>query len=124
MSMAEWRRRAEKLFDKLGWASPDFRPRAPRFPIRTAVQYRERNKQDWHEGTTINISRTGLLFQTDYDVPLQAALEVRVSFPSEVTGASEMTVVCWGPVVRRNADLPLSNSTVAASIQRYRFSRA
>jgi hypothetical protein len=121
--MAEGRNRGAKLGAEGGVASSDFRPRAPRFPIHASVQYRELNKQDWHEGTTVNISRTGILFQTDCDVLPQTALEMRVSFPAEVTGASAMNVVCWGPVVRKIADIPLSNPTVAASIQRYRFSR-
>jgi hypothetical protein len=87
-----------------------------------SVQYRERDKQDWHEGTTINISRTGIFFQAEHDVQTQTALELRVLFPAEATGSSAMNVICWGPVVRKDPDESPGNLKIAAAIQRYRFS--
>jgi len=87
-----------------------------------SVQYRERDKQDWYEGTTINISRTGIYFQAEQDLPPQTPLELRVVFPAEVTGASAMDVICWGPVVRKDPDVSPGNLKIAAAIQRYRFS--
>jgi hypothetical protein len=123
-SMTDGRNRGVKIGADGGAASSDFRPRAQRFAIHAAIQYRERNKPDWHSGTIINISRTGILFQTESDIPPQTALEMRVSFPSEVTGASAMNVMCWGPVVRKDAVMQSNNPAIAAAIQRYRFTRS
>ena len=99
----------------------EFQPRAQRFPIHVSVQYHECDKRDWHEGITINISRTGILFQADQDIAPQTELELRVLFPAEITGSSPMNVLCWGPVVRKAAGAPPGSSLIAAAIQRYRF---
>jgi hypothetical protein len=119
--MVEEQYERENPLNKREEASSEFQPRAPRFSIRTAVQYRVSHEQDWHEGTTVNISRTGILFQTDHDVPKQTELELRVLFPAEATGASAMNVICWGPVVRKDVDVPPGILKMAAAIQRYRF---
>ena len=102
--------------------SSEFQPRAQRFPIHVPIQYHECDKGDWHEGTTVNISRTGILFQTDSDIPPQTELEFRLLFPAEVTGTSAMNVICWGPAVRKAEEAPPGNVMIAAAIQRYRFS--
>ncbi len=96
--------------------------RAPRFPIQAPLQYREGGEQSWHKGTTINISRTGVLFSAEQALNLQTVLEMRIAFPPELTGDAETNVVCWGPVVR--AQMPRDEGqshTLAASIFRYRF---
>jgi hypothetical protein len=86
------------------------------------VQYREGGEESWHEGTTINISRSGVLFSAAGPLEPQTVLEMRIAFPAELTGESETNVVCWGPVVR--IELPSRQNespAVAASIFRYRF---
>jgi len=85
--------------------------------------YRKSGEQDWHEGQTVNISRTGILFLAGCELTPQTSLELRILFPKEITGESSMDVICWGPVVRtepaRNSD---SSPATAAAILRYRFS--
>jgi len=96
--------------------------RAPRFPIETRMQYREGGESAWHEGTTINISRSGVLFKSDRTLEPRRVLEMRIEFPPEFTGDTETGVVCWGPVVRHQ---PVSQDetlpAMAASIFHYRF---
>lgn len=96
--------------------------RAQRFPIVAPLHYRERGETAWHEGTTINISRSGVLFHCDEDKEPQAVLQMRIAFPPELTGSGETHVVCWGPIVRKES--PRCHEiqhTIAASIFRYRF---
>ena len=99
-----------------------YKPRAFRFPISTPIHYREGGEADWSHGITVNISRTGILFQPERDVRLQTGLEMRILFPPEVTGATAANVACWGPVVRKSFPAPAGNPPlVAAAIVRYRF---
>lgn len=102
---------------------PNYVDRAPRFPIQTSLHYRQGGEVDWHEGTTVNISRTGILFHPDHDIDLQTVLEMRIIFPTEITGTAPTRVVCWGPVVRSETSTGLEPlPMIAASILRYRFS--
>lgn len=95
--------------------------RAQRFPIHAPMQYREGGETAWHEGNTLNISRSGVLFTSEQELENRKVLEMRIAFPPEMTGGSETKVVCWGPVVRRQ--LPAINGlpAFAATIFRYRF---
>src|SRR6266699_2737402 len=40
--------------------------RAERFPTRLPIHYRRRDKPDWYEAKTENISRTGVLFRGEH----------------------------------------------------------
>jgi hypothetical protein len=119
--MVDGQNEDEKPLDAGEQSPAEFQPRAQRFPIHVVVQYHERDDPDWHEGTTINISRTGILFQTDHELLPQTELELKVLFPAEVTGSAAMNVLCWGPVVRKRADALPGNLMIAAAIHRYRF---
>ena len=68
-------------------------PRAQRFPFRIPIYYRRSNTPAWHECKTVNISRTGILFQIEETLPIHSALDIRVQFPS-------VTLSCQGSVVR------------------------
>ncbi len=69
-------------------------PRAQRFPFQVPLHYRKFDFPDWHECRTVNISRTGILFETDQTLDVNASLEIRVQFPSAAT------LLCQGSVVR------------------------
>ena len=96
--------------------------RAPRFPIEAKMQYREGGDSAWHEGTTINISRSGVLFKSDRAIEPRKVLEMRIAFPPEFTGDTDTGVLCWGPIVRQQ---PISEAdetpAMAATIFHYRF---
>jgi hypothetical protein len=96
--------------------------RAQRFPIEAPLQYRQRGESDWHEGTTINISRSGVLFSCKDDKEPHAVLQMRITFPPELTGEAETDVVCWGPIVRAESrPLGEDQHAIAAAILGYRF---
>jgi hypothetical protein len=97
--------------------------RAPRYPIHTPVLFRESGGEEWYEGTTVNISRTGVLFQTDVNLLPRTLLEMRIALPPEVTEDTQANVLCWGPVVRLGPIIEKEGRpTLAAAILRYRFS--
>ena len=75
----------------------EHKARAQRFPIKLSLRYREGDTSSWHQGLTVNISRTGVLFQTDQDLLLHAPLEMQISFPEH----SKAILACRGPVVRK-----------------------
>ncbi len=120
---------AQRIPTTLPLSVPDIEPfalmpRATRFPIEVPVFYRVRGDREWRGATSVNISRTGLLFQTDSDLAPQTMLIACILFPAGVTGESPATVFCWGTVVRRDSFDPLEGrTTVAATIAHYRFSR-
>ena len=89
--------------------------RAQRFPIQTPLRYRRRGETAWSEGTTVNISRTGVLFQTEEKMEPETVLEMQIVFPSSMTAGAAAHIICWGPVTRTEASL------VAAAMRHYRF---
>jgi len=92
--------------------------RATRFPLTLQLRYRESGTISWHEGSTINISRTGILFRTEQDLPLQTTLEMRV----EILPSSKVTLACRGPVVRKQESMsPETYPVLAAMIRAYRL---
>ena len=56
-------------------------PRAPRFDLRVPVRYRASGGDDWHAGSTENMSRTGLLFRADRLLPVSTPIEMLVTLP-------------------------------------------
>jgi hypothetical protein len=69
------------------------RPRAQRFQLRFPLSYRKIGMPDWKNGTTINISRTGILFEAGEDIPQDSVLDVRVCMPLKATLTCEASIV-------------------------------
>jgi hypothetical protein len=101
-----------------------FVPRAERFPIRTPLRYRESGQAVWSEGTTVNISRSGVLFSSEKEIKPKTLLELRILFSEDVVGEKPANVICWGPVVRTEPPKYHDRQPeLAVSILRYRFTR-
>ena len=73
--------------------------RAPRFPLKVPIHYRKSGMLNWRDGSTLNISRTGVLFQADENLPADMKLEIRISLPQQTTLACQGTVVRTEPAV-------------------------
>ena len=67
--------------------------RAQRFKLRFPVRYRMIGMADWKNGTTINISRTGILFKADERIPEQSVFDMRVRMPLKATMACKASIV-------------------------------
>ena len=91
----------------------EMKPRAQRFPVKVPLKYRHAGTSEWLDGRTVNISRTGILFDASEEIPLHSLLEMRIDFPL----MSRLS--CHASVVRA-ADL---STLVAVKIQNYNLRR-
>ena len=96
--------------------------RAQRFDLHLPLKYRRVGENDWRQGTTENISRSGVLFRAEEPIPPNAQLEINLVLPAEIAGLSAAEVVCRGEIVRTiSADKPSTNPALAAKILQYHF---
>jgi PAS domain S-box-containing protein len=96
--------------------------RAQRFQLHLPLRYRRVGESDWREGTTENISRSGMLFKADELLQPSSQLEINLVLPAEIAGLSATEVVCRGEVVRSIAPQGTTVSpALAARILQYHF---
>ena len=99
-----------------------YKQRAQRFPIEAPLRYRTGGDTAWTKGATVNISRSGILFWAETEIPPRTMLQMRIVFPSELTGYGPASILCWGPVVRNECpNASGSGPRLAAAIVKYRF---
>src|SRR5215469_932121 len=96
--------------------------RAQRFNLHLPLRYRRVGEQGWRNGTTQNISRSGLLFEAEEMLQPSAQLEINLVLPAEIAGLSPTEVVCRGEVVRAiDPGDPKLSPALAAKILQYHF---
>lgn len=97
--------------------------RAQRFAMEIAIRYREAGSEDWHEGTTVNISSSGILFRLPR--PLKAdILDIEFHLPIAIPGEVPAAIECRGKVIRTVSEPEgPDGSTLAVSIGHYKFLR-
>ena len=96
--------------------------RATRFDLRLPLKYRRVGEIGWREGTTENISRSGMLFQAEESIAPNAQLEINLVLPAEIAGLAAAEVVCRGEVVRTiDSESGKVSPTLAAKILQYHF---
>jgi hypothetical protein len=96
-------------------------PRARRFQLSMAVEFRRKGSDTWLKGTITNISQSGVLFNTapEAHLPRHAALELMFEMPSEISGQPHSSVLCDAYLVRNS---PVSDGcSIAAAILEYKF---
>ncbi|MGH9344414.1 MAG: PilZ domain-containing protein [Terriglobia bacterium] len=96
--------------------------RAQRFAVEIPIRYRETGSADWQEGTTVNISASGILFRSARSFRPRTALDVALTLPVAISGEAPAEIGCHGAVVRvvRDSSRPRM-PMLAVSIARYRF---
>jgi PilZ domain len=95
-------------------------PRAERFPIVTPVLWRPRLQDDWSKGTSVNASRSGLLFQTDQPPAVGTEVEVIIALSWEPDVAEHADVKCSGHIARIDEGHP-GGPAAASTIDSYSF---
>jgi PAS domain S-box-containing protein len=96
--------------------------RAQRFQLHLPLRYRRLGENQWHVGTTENISRSGMLFKGDEALQPASQLEISLVLPAEIAGLSATEVVCRGEVVRTvNPESETMSPALAARILQYHF---
>jgi hypothetical protein len=96
------------------------RRRGRRYAIATSLLYREHGSPQWRKGTTVNVSRSGVLFRTDGKVPgMSQRLDFILTLPLN-RKSPEPHARCTGHVVRMNPDVfPFGGHAVAVAIDGY-----
>ena len=74
--------------------------RAKRFALRFPVYFRELDSSKWMEGTTENISYTGVLFQSPSPLAVESTLEIRLQIAVATDGKDPAEIRGKGVVVR------------------------
>jgi PAS domain S-box-containing protein len=96
--------------------------RARRFNLQLPLKYRRVGETNWREGTTENISRSGLLFHGPEVLQPTMQLEINLVLPPEIAGLPATEVVCRGEIVRSaGSEAPGVSPYLAAKILQYHF---
>jgi len=98
--------------------------RAMRFALHLPVYFRQSHSTTWLEGTTENISYTGVLFRSTHPLVPETSLELRLQLAVGPKPNNASEIRCRGAVVRveqRNA--PETPVALAVSISDYRIVR-
>ena len=74
--------------------------RAERIPVATKIDFRRLGSAEWRSGTTVNISRTGVLFQAEELLPVYTPLEMKLEIPPQVMDEESGRVLTKGYIVR------------------------
>jgi hypothetical protein len=91
------------------------------------VLFRVRGSEEWMEGTTENLSRSGLLFRTEAELTVGAELELKLEMPEELTGEWVPEVLSRGVVTRATKAASKSKDQemflIACAIDDYDFAK-
>lgn len=91
------------------------------------VLYRVGENKDWLEGTSVNLSRSGLLFQGPSEASVGSQVELKLQMPEELTGEADAEVVCQAVVARvthvEGSRKEPPTFLIACSIEDYEFGK-
>lgn len=91
---------------------------ADRFPIEQEIRFRavtRRQPESGGFGRTVNMSSSGILFETEEDLAPGKQLEVSVAWPAQLNNRTPLKLVARGRVVR------VDDRRAALEIQHYEF---
>lgn len=93
------------------------RRRKQRFPLNREVHYRLLHQPTVEQGSgmAINASSVGIAFRCDHPLPLDARIELSVSWPISLEDTCPLRLVAKGRVVR------CEGNSVACSIDKFEF---
>jgi hypothetical protein len=92
--------------------------RARRYALHVPVYFRESGSLTWLEGTTENISHSGVLFQSSSALSLNTPLELRLQVAVAGKGGSAAEICGKGVVVRvEQRNVPETPSALAVSMR-------
>lgn len=98
--------------------------RARRFELQIPLRYRVNGEGEWHNGTTRNISRSGVLFQGEGWAEPHTPFEMTLLLPSEMGVDRAAEVVCKGTVMRSDwGGSDGGGPLIAIKISHYRLVR-
>lgn len=89
-----------------------------RFPIRCELQFKTSNKRFailTGTGRTVNISSSGLLFESNSNLPLGSCLELSIEWPVRLNEKCLLRLIAKGRIIRQN------DRQLAVKVLRYEF---
>jgi hypothetical protein len=86
-----------------GETKKSWTPRERRLRHQVPVQFRERGSAEWMEGTSENISRSGLLLSSSTPLEIGSKMVLTLQMPAELTGDKSAQVICEATLVRVEA---------------------
>jgi len=88
-----------------------------RYPLELAARYQSIDETQTSAGVgrTLNLSSSGLLLESDDEVPTGARLKVTIEWPPLLNGTTPLQLVTLGRVVRQG------NSNFAVAFEHYQF---
>jgi hypothetical protein len=98
--------------------------RAQRFELQIPVRYRTDSEQDWHRGTTRNISRSGMLLHGEDWAQPSTRIELTLLLPRQMGVTRAAEVMCRGTVTRsERRGIDQGGPLMAIRISHYRLIR-
>ena len=96
--------------------------RAQRFNLPVRILWRRTGDTDWTPAIGLNVSRTGLLFQTAHTTEIGVEIELILEFaPETAPWVDVANLICFGRVVRQKSEG--EGATLATTIEHYSFLR-
>jgi hypothetical protein len=100
-----------------------FVQRAKRFAVAIPIRYRRRKSAEWREGTTVNVSVSGILVRGSESSKPPATLDFALTLPTVASGKPGAEIRCRGTLVRKIEGAGHEETVFAVSIERYRIVR-
>lgn len=98
--------------------------RAQRFNFQVPLRYRVRGELKWHEGTTENISRSGLLFRGQHAIKPNTLVEISFDLSAQLSNRVAGEVIYSARIVRSvRPSGTVRVTALAARIDDYRLVR-
>lgn len=93
--------------------------RADRYRVRAPMRFRRTGHMGWLSATTINLSKSGVLFITDTTLPAGTSIEVEITLPQKGPGHQPKLLSASAVVVGdRESERGDKGSRIAAKILR------
>jgi hypothetical protein len=98
--------------------------RALRYNLELSVRYRPAGGVGWLDGTTQNVSASGVLFHASTPLAANTSVELRLALPVGTAPDAFSEVICNGRIVRTVGPSPVDTRTdIAVEISDYKLVR-
>lgn len=91
--------------------------RAQRFPLDLPVRYCRVGETVWMDGTTENISHSGVLFRVGQPLDIDSPVEIRITLPATSPGSPGSQIICQARIVRAEMRRDQSIALAAAFLR-------
>ncbi len=98
--------------------------RAVRYNLQLSVRFRPAGESAWQDGTTQNVSASGVLFRALAPLATNTSVELRLALPLGPAPDAFSEAICNGRIVRTVAPSPVDTRTgIAVEISDYTLVR-